>query len=116
VGGIVGLKVLSCRGHLDCNRVCWWFNLISPDSWLESEPFFTLVLNGNGKDATERVGSIVIPLDSEWRERIRKAPYCTLKGYKAVKAHVYKTRLNEQYWIYFGKVKDGVYPVKLQEK
>ncbi len=107
------MKVLSCRSHLDCNRECWWFNLISPDNWLERDPFFTLVLNG--KDNSERVGSIVIPLSSEWRERILKAPCCNLKGMKAIKAHVYKVRQSGEYWIYFGKVTDGVYSVRLQQ-
>jgi hypothetical protein len=110
----VRVKVLSCRSHLDCNRECWWYNLISPENWLERDPFFTLVLNG--KDNSERVGSIIIPLNSEWRKRILKAPRCTLKGSKAIKAHVYKVRQSGEYWIYFGKVKDGVYPVKLQQE
>lgn len=108
------MKVLSCRSHLDCNRECWWFNLISPENWLEREPFLTLILNG--KDATERVGSIVIPLNGEWRERILKASSGFLKGMKAIKAHVYKVRQSGEYWIYFGKVSDGVYLVKLQEE
>ena len=108
------MKVLSCRSHLDCNRECWWFNLISPENWLEREPFLTLILNG--KDDNERVGSIVIPLNGEWRERILKAPSGSLKGMKAIKAHVYKVRQSGEYWIYFGKVSDGVYPVKLQQE
>ncbi|MGD0204487.1 MAG: hypothetical protein ABSC20_11360 [Candidatus Bathyarchaeia archaeon] len=112
--GEVRVKVLSCRSHLDCNREYWWYNLISPENWLEREPFLTLILNG--KDANERVGSIVIPLNGEWRERILKAPSGSLKGMKAIKAHVYKVRQSGEYWIYFGKVSDGVYPVKLQEE
>jgi hypothetical protein len=81
---------------------------------LEREPFLTLILKG--KAANERVGSIVIPLSGEWRERILKASSGSLKGMKAIKAHVYKVRQSGEYWIYFGKVKDGVYRVKLQQE
>jgi hypothetical protein len=42
--------------------------------------------------------------------------YGKKKGSKAINAHVYKVRQSGEYWIYFGKVSDGVYPVKLQEE
>jgi hypothetical protein len=77
--------------------------LISPQNWLEREPFLTLVLK-----MLTRVGSIVTPLNGEWRERILKAPVSSIKGMRTIKAHVYKVRQSGEFWIYFGKVANGV--------
>jgi len=110
------MKALSSRRQSAGNRDYWWYNLSSPDGWIDHETAIRLILNG--KDKTDKIGKIILPIGkSVWRNRIIKASYHLYNNRKIIKVHVYKENGNDQYLIYFGRISDGIYPVtvKLEE-
>jgi hypothetical protein len=109
------MKKLSSKRYSAGNRDYWWYNLSSPEDWIDSDHFITLILNG--KDDTDYIGSIILPLDkSDWHNHIVKASNHIHNNRNIIKVHVFKENGSEHYRIYFGKVSDGVYPVKLKQE
>lgn len=107
------MKKLSSKKSSRGNRDYWWYNLSSPEDWIENDPFLTLIVNG--KDDYENIGSIILPLGkSVWHDRIAKASDHLYNKRKIVKVHLFKEIGSKQYQIYFGRVTDGVYPVNLK--
>ena len=76
-------SIKSSRG----NRDYWWFNLSSPEKWIESDPSITLIVNG--KDDVDKIGSIILPL-SDWHDRIVKASDHNHNRRKIIKVHLFK--------------------------
>jgi hypothetical protein len=106
------MKVLSSKRQSVGNREYWWYNLSSPDDWLDTERSIRLILHGENGD--DYLGSIHLSLtDGDWLDRIRKASNHKYNGRKIVKIHVFKRTNDKSYSLYFGRVGDGVYPVKL---
>lgn len=107
------MKKLSSKKSSRGNRDFWWYNISSPEDWIENDPFLTLIVNG--KDDNDNIGLIKLPLGkSEWHARIVKASNHIYNRRKIIKVHLFKEIGSNQYRIYFGKVSDGVYPVKLE--
>lgn len=109
------MKKLSSKRSSRGNRDYWWYNLSSPEKWIESEPAITLIVNG--KNDEDKIGSIILPLNKgDWRNRIAKATINTYKQRKLIKVHLFKEIDSQQYKIYFGHKVDGVYLANLREE
>jgi hypothetical protein len=61
-----------------------------------------------------KIGTIILRLDKDdWFNRISQASRHTHGGREIIKIHIIKEYKNQQYYIYFGKMEDGVYPIDI---
>jgi len=104
------IKVLNSKNHPAGNRDYWWYDLSSPDNWVNHDTRIDLILN----DELNRtiIGTITLQLDKDdWHNRIMRASRHGVRD--TIKVHVYRNHGNPQYYIYFGRTEDGVYPVNI---
>jgi hypothetical protein len=109
------IKVLNSKNYPAGNRDYWWYNLSSPDNWINHDTQINLILN----DELNRkiIGTITLQLDrDDWYNRIMRASRHELGGRDIIKIHVIREHGSQQYRIYFGKTEDGVYPVNITKE
>lgn len=87
----------------------WWFNVSSPENL---EPNDVLRFNLWDATNTKLIKQVTIDLSKDkWLEKIQKASIHTYKGRDILKVHAYCNKRTKEFIMYFGRVKDGLYPI-----
>ncbi len=106
------IKTLSSKSYPAGNRDYWWYNLSNPDGWITLDSIINLILYDASNEV--RIGAVILRLDrGDWFNRIKQASRHIYRGREIIKVHLIKEYESQQYYIYFGKKEDGVYPVNI---
>jgi hypothetical protein len=104
------IKTLNSKNYPAGNRDYWWYNLSNPDSWITHGSVINLILYDASNEI--KIATIILRLDKDdWFNRINHASRHIYGGREIIKIHIIKEYKNQQYYIYFGKIEDGVYPI-----
>ncbi len=102
--------MLSSKKYTSGTFESWWYNLSNLEDWLTPKSRIVLVVNDSNNS---RIGTIVLDM-AKWYDRIIHASYHKWRNRKIVKVHVTKKNGHPNYLIYFGKISDGTYPIKIE--
>jgi putative heme iron utilization protein len=106
------IKVLSSKNYPAGNMNRWWYNLSSPNNWVEKDTKINLILNDEYNKTN--IGTIILQLDrNSWYDRIMNASRHVYRGREIIKVHVIEEYGSQQYYIYFGRKENGFYPVNI---
>jgi hypothetical protein len=101
-------KELNSKQWTSGNMDVWWYNISSPSKLKKQD-----IIRLNLWDAVnqELVKEVILDLEKNWLQRIRQASTHFFKGREICKIHIEKRHGTNQFFIYFGRKDDGIYPL-----